>query len=238
VAGAGAAPHTLPEAAQVLPQSTALPQLSSITPQCPTQMLGSREQPQKLAPADPPPQVSPRPVHGPPHDTGGPQPFETVPQVAPAGHTGGVQHRLAWQICPTPQPSHVVVVPQLFTTVPHLPLQVLGLGVQPQTLGVPPPPQLCPVALHCVVPQSTIRPQLSATIPHLPLQVAAADTEVQPHMLGTPPPLHVAGAVQLFPPHEIVPPQLSGMLPQVLPLGQAASLVQPQTLGVPPPPQV
>src|SRR3954452_22393397 len=63
-------------------------------------------------------------------------------------------------------------MPQLSVTRPHLPLQVIDLTalVQPQTLGVPPPPQVFG-AMHWVVPQSTMTLQRSTTRPHLPRQV-------------------------------------------------------------------
>ena len=62
---------------------------------------------------------------------------------------------LAPQVSPLGQPAQLTVPPQLLPTVPqYLPLAVVQLsGVQapesgfaPQTLGIPPPPHVCPPA--------------------------------------------------------------------------------------------
>ena len=70
-------------------------------------------------------------------------------------------------------------------------LVAIACGVQPHTLAVPPPPQVTPVPVHCVVPQSTVWPQLLVTVPHLPAQVVATGAGVQPHTLARPPPEQV-----------------------------------------------
>jgi hypothetical protein len=101
---------------------------------------------------------------------------------------------------------------------PHfLPAQ---LGVQPQTSGVPPPPQLS--GAMQLLGQVPLQPSAP---PHLPAQLA-----VQPQAFGVPPPPQVLGAMQLL---GQVPLQASG--PPHLP---AQAGLQPQTLGIPPPPQV
>jgi hypothetical protein len=78
-------------------------------------------------------------------------------------------------------------------------------GVQPHTLGVPPPPQvLNPVQLFGQVP-----PQPSGP-PHTPAQLV-----VQPHTLAVPPPPQVCGATQLLGqvlPHPSAPPHLPAQL--------------------------
>jgi hypothetical protein len=45
------------------------------------------------------------------------------------------------QICPEPQPPQFTLLPQLSTTLPHLPTHDRVL-VQPHTFGVPPPPHV------------------------------------------------------------------------------------------------
>jgi hypothetical protein len=69
--------------------------------------------------------------------------------------------------------------PQLFVSVPHRPVHVVARswGVQPQTFGVPPPPQVS--VPEQVLPQSTARLQLSWTVPHQPAHVVAAPSERQ-----------------------------------------------------------
>jgi hypothetical protein len=110
--------------------------------------------------------------------------------------------------------------------------------VQPHTLGVPPPPQVAPWAVHCVIPQFTIRPQLSATMPHLPIQTLAVESGVQPQTLGVPPPPQVTPVPEQVPQVTWLP-QLSATMPHLpLQVTDMESGVQPQTLGVPPPPQV
>jgi hypothetical protein len=69
--------------------------------------------------------------------------------------------------------------PQLSVSVLHRPAHVVSRGseVQPQTFGVPLPPQ---VSLpEQVLPQSTAPPQVSWTVPHRPVQVAAASSARQ-----------------------------------------------------------
>jgi hypothetical protein len=85
-------------------------------------------------------------------------------------------------------------------------------GVQPQTFGVPPPPQ---VSSPVQVPQSRVPPQPSEMVPQF-LPCAAHVVGMQPHTFGVPPPPHVSGD-----PHD---PQSSGcghvpfgIVPQFLP---------------------
>jgi hypothetical protein len=115
----------------------------------------------------------------------------------------------------------------------------------PQTLGVPPPPQVVPGAQS---PQSSSAPQPSATGP----QLARACVQVRgtqrgaPHTLATPPPPQVVPAGQV--PHIRSPPQPSATGPQLalaLPHVRgthdrpaSAAPPEPHTLARPPPPQV
>jgi hypothetical protein len=98
-------------------------------------------------------------------------------------------------------------------------------GVQPQTLGVPPPPHVCGAVQ---VPQFTVPPQPFGTVPQLS-PAGHVVRGVQPQTPGVPPPPQVCGAVQM--PQE--PPQPSG--PQFLPVHSG---VQPHTFATPPPPHV
>ena len=132
--------------------------------------------------------------------------------------------------------------------------------MQPQTLGVPPPPQVWGTVQ---VPQSRVPPQPSGTSPQLSpaghlvigvvqphllavppppqvwgaVQVPQPGAPQQPHALGVPPPPQVWGALQV--PQLITLPQLSSAVPQSWPMGQVVMVgVQPHWLGTPPPPQV
>ncbi len=85
------------------------------------------------------------------------------------------------------------------------------VGVQPQTLAVPPPPHVCGAAQ---VPQLSVPPQPFGMDPQF-LFCAAHVVGVQPQTFGVPPPPQVCGATHR--PQLSVPPQLSGMPPQFLP---------------------
>jgi hypothetical protein len=93
----------------------------------------------------------------------------------------------------------------------------------PQTLGVPPPPQVCgethaPQLRLCPHP-SLIVPQLAPTCAHV---VAAHCT---PHTFGVPPPPHVDGAMHA--PHWSTLPQPSLMDPQLAPACAQVVAMQP-----------
>ena len=66
--------------------------------------------------------------------------------------------------------------------------------MQPQTLGVPPPPQVCGDAQ---LEQVYVPPQPLGTEPHFPAQAVAIGVGVQPQTLGVPPPPQVCGAVHV-----------------------------------------
>ncbi len=91
------------------------------------------------------------------------------------------------------------------------------IGVQPHTLGVPPPPHVCGEEHD---PQMTMPPQPSGIIPQLS-GAGHVVSGVQPHTLGVPPPPHVWGAVHGGP-QVTMPPQPSGMVPQSSGAGQLA----------------
>jgi hypothetical protein len=137
----------------------------------------------------------------------------------------------------------LMTVPQLLVSVPQLSPagHVVKLGVQPQTLGVPPPPHVWGAVQ--LPPQLTMPPQPSGTEPQFfPAQSVAAVPAWQ-QTLGVSPcagmPPHVWGAVHGVPPQLITVPQLLVRVPQFSPTGQVVKLgVHPQTLGVPPPPHV
>ena len=123
----------------------------------------------------------------------------------PYGHTafaGWHESRQHIGLWPGQAPQ-ITLPPQPFETVPQIcvPQTWVGsAGVQPQTLTVPPPPQVWG-ATHWVVPQSTFLPQLSRTRPHLPLQVVVIAALTQPQtfgIVGSPP--QVRGAA-----HWVVP---------------------------------
>ena len=103
-----------------------------------------------------------------------------------------------------PQPS--AIIPQV------APAAAQVVGVQPQTFGVPPPPQ---VSGAVQVPQLTVPPQPSDTEPQLS-PAGHIVLGVQPHTLAVPPPPHVCGAVQV-PQVSMSPQSPSGIIPQVAP---------------------
>jgi hypothetical protein len=131
-----------------------------------------------------------------PHETVPPQPSDAVPHTFDPHWLAGVQPH--WFAVPPPPhvwgdehdtppfaAEHETVWPQLLVTLPHFPPQVVpvGSGVQPQTFGTPPPPQVTPVPEQ--PPQPTGSPQLLFTVPHLPEQVALMLSGV--HALQAPP---------------------------------------------------
>src|SRR6476619_6422816 len=102
------------------------------------------------------------------------------------------------------QAPQLTVPPQPFFAVPQImPAHTTdgSAGVQPQTFGWVPPPQVLGET-HWETPQSTCRPQLSVTTPPLPLQVVVIAALVQPQTFGmvVPPPPQVLGAT-----HWVVP---------------------------------
>jgi hypothetical protein len=113
-----------------------------------------------------------------------------------------------------------------------LPWAAHVVGVQPQTLGVPAPPQ---VFVPVQEPQGRVPPQPLEIEPQF-LPWAAQVVGVQPQTLAAPAPPQVLGPVQA--PHSSVPPQPLGIEPQFLPWAAQVVGVQPQTLGAPAPPQV
>jgi hypothetical protein len=167
-------------------------------------------------------------------------------------------HTLLEHVWPLPHVPHVSDPPHPSTMLPQfLPCAEHVVGVHepppPQTLAVPPPPQVCGEVHE--PHEETVRevPQLSAavTLPQfLPRreQNAASVSAVHeppPQTLAVPPPAQVCGEVQV--PHEETVrevPQLSFAvtLSQFLPRREQnaafVSAVQPQTLAVPPPAQV
>lgn len=88
-------------------------------------------------------------------------------------------------------------------------------SVRPQTLGVPPPPQ---VSGAVQLPHWRRPPQPSAMGPHEPStssQVFGTQSLPPPHRLGSPPPPQVVGMGQ--PPHSMSLPQPSGAGPHSTP---------------------
>jgi hypothetical protein len=123
--------------------------------------------------------------------------------IPPPPHVcGGAQVPQLGTVRATLQSSVPVTLPQFFWRREQN--MVFVSPVQPHTLGVPPPPQVCGGA-H--VPQlETVRaaPQLSlsVTMPQFfttRLQKSGSDSAMQsgPHTLSTFPPPHVCGAVQV-----------------------------------------
>ena len=111
---------------------------------------------------------------------------------------------------------HATVPPHPFGTVPQLsPAGQFVAGVQPHTLAVPPPPQVCGAVQ--APPQATVPPHPLGTVPQLS-PAGQVVMGVQPHTLGVPPPPQVCGAVQA-PPHATVPLQPLEMVPQLSPAG-------------------
>lgn len=214
----------------------------------------------------PPPQVVPGAQS--PQSTSAPQPSATGPQVAPAdtqvrGAHRGDPHTLAIppppQVVPAAQVPHVNNPPQPLETGPQFaptPAQLRathGLPASaappvPQTLGVPPPPQVVPDAQ---APHISNPPQPSATGPQLapvPAHVRAthalpaSTAPPVPQTLGRPPPPQVWPAAQV--PHINNPPQPSDTGPHVAPAPAQVRATQlpppgvPHWLARPPPPQV
>ena len=125
-----------------------------------------------------------------------------------------------------PQPSGID--PQLTPAAAHV------LGAQPQTLAVPPPPQICGAAQD---PQSSVAPQPSEMTPQ-PARLAAHVVFTHgpaPHTLGTPAPPQLS-APEHVPLHTTRPPQPSEIVPQFLPLAAHVVGEQPHTPTGPPPP--
>jgi hypothetical protein len=106
------------------------------------------------------------------------------------------------------------------------------VGVHPQTLGLPVPPQVWGAVQ---VPQLSVPPHPSGMDPQLSPR-AAQVVGVHPQTLGLPLPPQVWGAVQV--PQLSVPPHPSEIDPQLSPRAAHVVGVHPQTLGLPPPPQV
>jgi hypothetical protein len=145
----------------------------------------------------------------PPHTLGTPPP----PQIAGEAHVG--------QSTTPPQPS---------ATGPHsLPVCAQVFGWQaapparppPQTLGCPPPPQICGAEQPLPSPQDTIPPQPSAIdpqfIPEGHCVIGLQNALDGEHLLGPPPP-QTAGATHW--PQSSVPPQPSLCWPQSTPLSR------------------
>jgi len=116
------------------------------------------------------------------------------------------------------------VVPQFEDRTPHFPSQLV-VTVQPQTFGIPLPPQ---VSGDVQGPQSTVVPQFVETMPHLPSHDVVT---VQPQTPGVAPPPQVSGDWQF--PQSRVWPQSSTNGPQFRPLDAQVTVgTQVQTLGV------
>jgi hypothetical protein len=130
--------------------------------------------------------------------------------------------------------------PQLSTTVPHLPLQVVlcAAGTQ-QVLGAAFPAPHSDGVVQLTPPfcaeQVTVCPQLLATGPHLPLQVTVSAWGVQPHTLTTPPPPQVwpGPAAAHVSPQSTLAPQLLLTVPH-LPAQVVAVTSGVQALHAPP----
>jgi hypothetical protein len=147
------------------------------------------------------------------------------------------------QTIPVGQPPFIepqfTVPPQPFGAVPHVRVPqaaAAAIGVQPHTLAVPPPPQVCGDA-HA--PQVTVPVHPSDTEPQFfPVQATVAVFGVQPHTLAVPPPPHVCGDVHVVV-HVTCCPQLLAIVPQWVPhVWATVSGRQPQTPFTPPPPQL
>ncbi len=138
---------------------------------------------------------------------------------------------------------HVITVSQLFMRVPQLAGggQVVKFGVQPQTLAVPPPPQV--IGAVQGGPHMTLPPQPSGTIPQFspPVHSVAAVPGMQ-QTFGVSPcatsPPQVAGGVQAGPQLTAVP-QLLVKAPQFALTGQVVKFgVHPHAFGLVTVPQV
>jgi hypothetical protein len=177
-----------------------------------------RERPQ-LSSAATPPQFFPSRRQEDPSVSG----VQQVPVTGPSPHTWG------WLQLPHPtvrdrsQLSKSVTVPQVLPRRWQKERSDSGVQVpDPQTLGVPPAPQLMPAAQ---VPHSTRPPQPSETAPQfLPsreqkLAGSGGVEQGEPHTPGVPAPPQVSGAAH--DPHttDRAAPQLSGALtgPQLFP---------------------
>ena len=93
----------------------------------------------------------------------------------------------------------------------------MATGVQPQTLGMTPPPQVCG-ALQ-LEPQATVCPQLLGTLPHLrpPAQVTAGASGRHPQIPATPPPPQLSPVPEQALEHWTVWPQLLTVGPHLPP---------------------
>ncbi len=81
--------------------------------------------------------------------------------------------------------------------VPHSALpQPFELGVQPHTLGVPPPPQLWPVLVQSP-PHAIGWPQPLSIVPQFAPDGHEPIVGAQPHTLATPPPPQLSWPPQL-----------------------------------------
>jgi hypothetical protein len=187
--------------------------LGAVPQACPAGQVVAGMHPQTLG-VPPPPQVCPVPVHvaGPHVRTGQPFAGVKVPQFAPIAHV--VEHVL-WH---WPVASHVVLIghvpqvivpPQPLGAVPHAcPAGQVVAGVHPQTFGVPPPPQVCPVPVHVAGPHAkTGQPFAGVSMPQF-----APIAHVVEHVLGHWP---VASHIVLIGhvPHATMPPHPSGADP-------------------------
>ncbi len=165
----------------------------------------------------PPPQVVPAAQV--PHIKRPPQPSLTGPQFAPADaqvrgtHAPAPPQRPGMppppQVCGATQVPHIRSPPHPSLTGPQsapasaqvrrthpTPASKVALGA-PQTLGVPPPPQVVPAAQ---VPHSRSPPQPSLTGPQLAPAIAhvrGVQPDMPPQRLGMPPPPQVSGAAQV-----------------------------------------
>jgi hypothetical protein len=147
-----------------------------------------------------------------------------------APHCSGWLHVPHWRSPPHPSAA----APQLNPRLAH----VFGTHcVTPQTLAVPPPPQ---VSGSVQPPHWRVPPQPSPAGPQLmPSWAQVFGVQVTwPQTLAVPPPPQVSGSVHV--PHWRVPPQPSPAGPQLMPSWAQVFGVHevPQTLAVPPPPQV
>src|SRR5438045_1423101 len=125
-----------------------------------------------------------------------------TPESRAAPHTPGIP--APPQVCPPEQPPQSCCPPQPSPTVPqYLPFacwQAMGVhapesGAEPHTLGMPSPPQVCPVG-H--MPQSCLPPQPLPTMPqYWPLAfehcvgVQAPESVAAPQTPGRPAPPQV-----------------------------------------------
>ncbi len=122
-------------------------------PHFPAQVVAFDGAVQPQTPVSPlPPQVTPVPLHA----------TQAVPPVPQAASAVPARH-----VPPSQQPAQRAVQstasPQVFSTVPHSPAQVVASAsaVQPHAPGVPPPPQVWPGPVHAThasppVPQARV----------------------------------------------------------------------------------